>query len=199
MVFDISGVIDDEGVVQEGIDYNSPDGILQVHIESGTTALTEGDEPLQGLVIEKVCDDIPPPPVGAYIVGCAFDIGPDGATFNPPITISLDYDPALIPDGVAEKDLVIAYYNISTKQWVILPSTVDVVNHVIEAEVSHTTLFAVYASAAGPTATPGQGEEGGTNIWIIIGPIIAVILLGLAAYLILRRKVPEGPPGARLD
>jgi hypothetical protein len=198
-------VIDEDGVVQDDVEYSTPDGILEISISGGTTAKTEGGEPLQSIEVEQVCEGFPPPPVGAYIVGCAYDLGPDGAVFNPPITITLNYDPGQIPAGVAEEDLVIAYYNVATGQWVILPSTVDTVNNTITAEVSHLTLFAVYAPAAPvtsppATATPEPGEEdGGTSMWIIIGPVIAVILLGIVAFLLVRRKPPEGPPGATLD
>jgi len=194
---DLSGVIDGDGVVQQGVTYTSPDGMIEISIGSGTTALTEGGEPLQGLIWEKVCDGVPAPPVGAYIIGCAWDLGPDGATFDPPIEITLHYDPAQVPASVAETDLVIAYFNVATQQWVILPSTVDTTAHVIVAEVEHTTLFVVYASAPtgpGTTPTPGPGADEGTNIWIIVGPVIAVILLGIVAFLVLRRK-PKQEPG----
>jgi len=198
-------VINEDGVVQDDVEYSTPDGILEISVSGGTIAKTEGGEPLMEITIEEICFGFPPPPVGAYIIGCAYDLGPDGAVFDPPITITLHYDPGLVPDGVAEEDLVIAYYNVATGQWVVLPSTVDTVNHIITAEGSHLTLFAVYAPAAPvtsppATATPEPGDgDGGTSMWIIIGPVIAVILLGIVAFLMLRRRPPEGPPGATLD
>ena len=44
-----------------------------------------------------------------------------------------------------------------------------------------------------PTPTPAEGS-GGTNIGVIIGPIIAVILIGLVAYWFWRRRKPPVPP-----
>jgi len=192
---DLSGVIDEEGVTLESVKYVTADGALEIEIGAGTKALTADGEPLQAVTVKMVCENIPPPPVGAYIIGCVYDLGPDGATIDPPITIRLYYDPEKVPEGIAEKDLVIAYYNVSTQQWVVLPSTVDTDANIVTAETDHLTLFAVYAEAAA-----GEPEaDGGTGIWIIVGPVIAVIVLGIVAYWLLKRRRPQGPVGAKLD
>jgi hypothetical protein len=192
-----SDVIDADGVVHQPVVYTSPDGGLEIVVGSGTV-LTPGDDPVPALVIEKVCEGIPPPPVNAYIVGpCAFDIGPDGTIFDPPIEITLHYDPAQVPEGVAEEDLVIAFYNAATGQWVILPSIVDTAAHTITATVDHLTLFAVYASSGpGPAPTAGPDADEETSIWIIVGPVIAVILLGVIAFVLMRRRRSEGSTSA---
>jgi len=187
--------VNDEGVVQEDIEYRTTDGKINIFISSGTVAHTEEGEPLELIEIAVLCFDYPPPPLGAYIIGCAYDYKPDGATFAPPITITVTYAPGLIPPGVDEEDLVIAYYDVITGKWVVLPSTVDTVNNLIMAEVSGFTLFAAYAPA--PEATPAptatatptpEEEEGVAGLWIIIGPVIAVILIALIVYLLLRRR-----------
>ena len=144
---DLSGVIDGDCVVQEDVQQSSFTGILGIDIPSGTTALTTGGECLLEITIEEICFGFPPPPANAYVVGCAYDYGPDGATLNPPIEITIEYDPGLVPDGVAEEDLVIAYYDASAGEWVVLPSTVDAVNHTITAEVSGFSMYAVCAAA----------------------------------------------------
>jgi len=33
-----------------------------------------------------------------------YDLGPDGATFDPPITLMIMYDPDEIPEGYNEED-----------------------------------------------------------------------------------------------
>ena len=74
----------------------------------------------------------------------------------------------------------------------------DTVNKVITADVSGFTMFAVYAEAPAPTETPTPPPtatptptpepEAETNIGVIIGPIVAVLIIGIAAYLLLRRR-----------
>jgi len=53
----------------------------------------------------------------------------------------MEYDPADIPEGVAEEDLVIAYWD--GTEWVVLESVVDTVANTVSAKVSHFTTFAV--------------------------------------------------------
>jgi len=181
---DLSDVVDEDGVVQQDVHYSTPDEMMEIEVGSGTTALTEDGEPLQSIEVDVVVvsEEIPPPPPGAYIVGYAYDLGPDGATFHPPITLTLHYDPGLIQEGTAEKDLVIAYYDVATGQWVSLPSTVDTENNTITAQVSHLTKFAILAAPVEIV------EIAPFNIWLALGPILGVLAVaGLAFYFLIRR------------
>ncbi len=88
------------------------------------------------------------------------------------------YVPGLIPEGVAEADLFIAYYDVATGQWVSLPSAVDTENNTITAEVSHLTKFAILTAPAGIAPF---------NIWLVFGPILSVLAVaGLAFYFLMR-------------
>ncbi|GAG47628.1 unnamed protein product, partial [marine sediment metagenome] len=102
----------------------------------GTIALDKYGDPLETL--EAAVDENPPdPPEGAHILG-AFDFGPDGATFDPPITLTWNYDPEDVPENM---DLVIAYYDEEEGEWVYLP--VEWINNTLTASVSHFTTFAL--------------------------------------------------------
>jgi hypothetical protein len=124
------------------------------------------------------------------------DFQPDGATFSPPITMTLEYDPGLLAAGFDESKLTIALYDGATGEWIMYPSIVDIVNHIITAQISHFTMFAVSAAAPAvtpaptiaPTPTPPAGE---TNYWVIIGSVLAVIVIGLTMYLFLGRRKPH--------
>ena len=196
-------------MLQEDFEQSAFYGWLEISVDSGTTALTEAGDPLQGITVVEECVNIPPAPAGAFVIGCAYIFGPEGATFVPPITITLHYDDGNLPAGVAEEDLVIAFYDAATGQWTVLPSIVDTENNTITAQVSGFTMFAVYSAAPAPTPTPTPTpppatptptptptpeEEVGTNIGVIIGPIIAVILIALIAYWWLRRRGEAGGP-----
>jgi len=138
--------IDSEGVIQETIEATSEDGNLTITIPEDTIALDKDGDPLDSL--ETAVDESPPsPPEGANIIGLAYDFGPDGATFDPPITLEYTYDPAEIPEGVAEEDLVIAYYDEDDGEWVECECTCDPETHCITACVCHFTIFATIAPA----------------------------------------------------
>ena len=181
-------------------------------IGNGTKALTGAGGPLTSISVTEVCFGLPPAPAGAFIIGCAYDYKPDGATFNPPITLTLKYDKGLLPAGVDASKLVIAFYNTATSKWeVVSGSAVDTVKGTITVQISHFTMFAVYAAApAGtptptktiaptptktiaPTPTPTPAAGGGTNIGVIIGPIIAVIVIGAVAFWFWRGRKPKMP------
>jgi hypothetical protein len=198
---DLSGDIDEEGVVQEDVQQTAFAGTLVLYIPAGTTALTAGGEPLTEITIEEICFGFPPPPAGAYIIGCVYDYGPDGATFDPPIEITISYDPGLLEGGVDEEDLKVAYYDVSQGKWIVLPSEVDTVNHTVTATVSGFTMFAVYlpapevtpipptaTPAPTPTPTPAPEEGGGFPVYGIVLIVIAAIIVVALVYYFIRRR-----------
>jgi len=145
--------ISSTGVVLNTITATSADGNLILTIPSGTTALDKDGNPLSTLT--SAVDPSPPaPPEDANIIELAYNFGPAGATFDPAITFEYTYDPANIAEGVAEGDLVLAYYDEVAGEWVELPSTVDPLNHTITASVSHFTTFAIIAPPAPPPPAP---------------------------------------------
>ena len=198
VVTDISDKITDEGVVLEEIQVNTFDQVAKLVISAGTKALTATGQPLQS--IETVPVSRPPAPPKATIVGLAYDFKPDGATFEPPLTLTMKYNPASIPSGVAEKDLVIAYYDTKTKTWIELECVVDTVNNTITAQVRHFTLFALLAPAPAPTPTPTPvptptptpipppPSAAKLNVWLIIGPILGVLLIAAMVIIMIRRR-----------
>ncbi|MFC1943823.1 CARDB domain-containing protein, partial [Chloroflexota bacterium] len=129
----------------------SEDGNLTLTIPKDTTSLDEDGDPLDSL--EAAVDESPPhPPEDAHIIGLAYDFGPDGATFDPPITLEYTYDPDVISGDIAEEDLVLAYYDENAGEWVELNCVIDTENNTITASVEHFTTFTIMAHAA-PTPT----------------------------------------------
>lgn len=136
----------------------SPDGNLTIPIPSGTSVLDKDDNPLicySGGVsqcgLQVTIDENPPPlPEKANIIGLPYKFEPSGVTFDPPITIEFTYNPADIPEGVAEEDLVLAYYDEEAGKWVEFPCTVDPATYTITASVNHFTTFAIIAPPAPP-------------------------------------------------
>jgi len=143
---------DGSGITQRPFTATSPDGMLTIDIPKGTKALDKWGSPL-GSLTGEVFANPPAPPADSYIIGLAYDFGTDGATFDPPITFTWRYNPDTLPAGVAEEDLVIAYYDTTTKSWVKLTSVVDTVNHTVTAQVSHFTVYALIGTAVAATTT----------------------------------------------
>ena len=153
---DLAGKIDTEGVMTEAISLTSSDGTATAEIPSGTTALDSEGNPLSEITVQPPATEAPVPPATNVIVMA--DFGPDGATFDPPITITMTFDPASLPEGVLPEDVVIAYYDAVTDEWIELADiVVDTENNTVSGTTSHFTQFAILAEAEvtpTPTETP---------------------------------------------
>jgi len=123
----------------------SDDGRVVLTIPEGTVPLSEAGEPLHEITVTPV-DQPPPAPAGAELVGLPYDLGPDGATFDQPVTVCLAYDPADIPEGASETSLVAGIYDDAAGTWSELADClVDTYNHKVCGFTTHFTTFAVLA------------------------------------------------------
>jgi len=139
----------------------SMDSLVQLVFAEGVHGLTAEGEPISRLFADEVggtyigemgdvyivkMEDPPPSPIDAQIVGLVYDFGPDGATFDPPITITLTYDPSQLPDGVTEERLILAWWDDASAQWTPLEAFIVAPElNIIVAPISHFTPFSVLA------------------------------------------------------
>lgn len=150
---DVRGMVTAEGRFTTTVTATSEDELCTLTIPEGTVGLTADLEPLTEITM-VIMDEPPLPPEDANIIGLAYDFGPDRATFDPSIILTWSYDPADIPEGIAEDTLVIAYYDETAGEWVELECVVDAENNTITALVSHFTTFAIVSSIP-----PSEEEE----------------------------------------
>jgi len=138
--------LDYQGIIQATCRLKTVDGKLTLDIAKGTRLLDSLGRPLTSL--SAALEPAPPaPPSGAAII-VACNLGLNGATFSPAITLTIEYDPASLPKNVAEKDLYIAYWDGS--KWLALKSTVDTTAHTASCELSHFTIFAIIGTITPP-------------------------------------------------
>ena len=89
--------------------------------------------------------DPPTPPEQTNVIGLIYEIGPYGATFDPPIYLTIKYDASVIPQGIAVMDLVVATFDKKTGEWVELESTANPDTDTVTAKVSHFSPFTILA------------------------------------------------------
>jgi len=168
-ITDVSDVVTGEGVFTEDVIAESEDGMCELFLEESTIGLTEEGEPLSEISMVEM-EEPPAPPEDSNVIGLIYDFGPDGATFDPSITLTWSYDPNDIPEGVAEENLVIAIWDEEAGEWVELEDIiVDPETNTITAKVSHFSAFtilsytrsAVFVSS-GLSATPTEVNIGGS-------------------------------------
>ena len=137
-------LIDHRGVLLQTVTAISFDDLCRLTIDKGTIGLTKDNKPLSEISMARM-EAPPAPPEHAQFIGLVYDFGPDGATFNPAATLEYSYDPSDIPEGIAEENLVLAWWDAKASEWVMLDSIVDPAANTITAPMGHFTAFATLA------------------------------------------------------
>ena len=118
-----------------------------VTVPEGTTGLTAEGEPLTFISAVKM--EVPPPPPPYHsMVALTYTFGPEGATFDQPVGITLTYSEAGLPADFDEEDLVIVVWDEVAGEWVKLETVVDTVNNTVTTYVTHFSTFTVLAAIA---------------------------------------------------
>jgi hypothetical protein len=176
MDFDLRGSTNENGVVTLAQNLTFNTGEANIEIPGGTKPLTFDRKPLGTVQLLTIANP-PTLPDNCRLIGLAYDFKPNGATFDPFITITLKYDPNSLPEGVSEQNMCIAYTSTSSGFWYRLQSVVDPVNHSISAQATHFTVFAILADTTQQSSALAIG-------WSLIGGIIGgFILLAVILYL----------------
>ncbi len=162
----IGGKVDYLGVFTRDFTVETSDEKCTLMLEEGTKALSRLGNPLVSILM--VHTKTPPaPPSNANIIGLVYGLRPAGATFDPPITITFTYDPADVPAGVDAANMVLAYWDSTAGEWVVLAgSVVDPATKTISAPVRHFTDFTVisYTSPAAFAASDLTVTPVGVNV-----------------------------------
>jgi len=124
---------------------------------------TEVTEPDGNEVSELTADTVRKhdTPEGMIIVSPVYDLGPDGAMFDPPLPLVLPYDRHELPDNVEAAELVIAWFDEENKEWVELDSTVNEDEEVVKALVEHFTEFCILAPLPEEAMIASSGSSPG--------------------------------------
>lgn len=178
----LSGIIDQDGVLSDTLElaFFYETSRITITVPQGTTALSAEGTPLVSIKVYPV-RELHVSPVHNIVIEPAYDLCPGGATFSPPLSITIEYDPALCPSGIDDEGLFIAYFDVETNKWLALESLVDTDAHTITAPLNHFTMVAVL----------GELEQRMSMSWSLVWGIMAVVvILGLVIGLfVLRRRV----------
>jgi len=145
-------LVDVQGRLKTNVELSSADGAISLSIDADTMLLDKDGKPLEFVHIESD-PTLPLPPEDAYIVGTVYDLTPHGANFNPPLKLTISYDPEELPEGVRESDVYIACYEDS--QWdMVRYKQVDTENHRVATRIDHFAKYAVLALKPSPKPPP---------------------------------------------
>ena len=101
-------------------------------------------KPLE-LIHVAIDSSLPLPPEDAYIIGVTYDLRPEGATFDPPLMLTISYDPQELPEKVRDSDVYVAPYDEASGWGRWSYKNVDTSNNRVTTQISSLGRFAVLA------------------------------------------------------
>ena len=134
------------GEVKASVTAKSADAKAAATITAGTIAKDAAGKPLAKVTITPPSVLPAAPPATVSYVGYAYNFGPEGATFEPAIEISIEFDPAKF-EG---KTPVI--YTYEAGNWVRLDTRIE--DNKAIAKVDHFSTFVLFGEEVPPTPTP---------------------------------------------
>ena len=139
----VSGAINWDGKVLGSIIAYSNDGKVSINISVGTYAKDKDGKPITKL---RISPDENPPSISenTALISFVYNFEPAGATFDPPIVLTMSYDPELLPEGTIEDELYIAYWD--GTQWLPLECTVDTEANTVMTTIDHFSRYAILGS-----------------------------------------------------
>jgi hypothetical protein len=141
------------GYTTVNITLTSEDEMCTIFIPKATLTQTKDYEELKCISCSLMLT--PPAPPAGKIVMVAYNIEPDGALFEPSITVSIKYATESIPKGVKESSLKLAYFDSTTGIWNNLNNVVvDTDKHLISGKTNHFTPFGILSDKGTEPAPP---------------------------------------------
>ena len=142
--------LDSSGAVPQDVRLSSGDGTVIVELSAGAKLIEATGETLKSMAWSgaAVLTGVPPD----RVVISAWSLGPNGARFDPGITLTAKFDPQILPSRIEASGLYLAYW--TDDAWNGLTSTVDAHAGTVTAEVTHFTLFALMGKSPAPAAAP---------------------------------------------
>jgi hypothetical protein len=202
--YDEKGILttDSEGIVAHSIVVGASDGVASLLVPAGVKALDKDGKPLSEITLTPLASDkMPVVPSGALFkfAGYVYEAGPDGATFDPAITLTFNLPEddwnALDPDT---NDFKVKWYNEVTEQWEDVPTTISKSTKSITAKITHFSIFALFTEPVTTTppvdidipTTPPVDEkppagEFPTTIFAIV--VVLVIVIAAGYFFIVRK------------
>jgi subtilisin family serine protease len=140
-------MIGDDGKTLDSLTSISPDGKLTLNLAAKTQLSDSSGKPA-GALTAKVIENAPALPAATALIGVPYSFGPEGTTFNPPVTFIYRYTHDQIPEGVNEADISLAYYDDSTAKWIPLPGILDTSANTLTVNISHFSTYTVIGPKA---------------------------------------------------
>ena len=195
-----------ENLVVEPVVIVSGDKSATLSIDESTLVLDQYGQPVSSIDLTRIASkDVPAVPKGSLFVftGYAYQIEPSGATFSPPVALTITTTPREW-ELISGQELSIQYYNPVSGLWEALSTTTDPATHSVTTMIAHASDYGLFTRPPSPGLSPAtttgttkisppgpvQGVMSGFDWRIVVQgfAIIMTILVVASAGLYLYRK-----------
>ncbi|WAI00259.1 DUF3344 domain-containing protein [Methanogenium organophilum] len=123
------------------------DGIASLNIGINTYALDSSDNPLSEVTITPQADLSGKSPGTTFsFTGKAYECTPSGAQFSPAITMTFSFTEEEW-NALSGKTPSLWYFDKAGNKWEEIPVTINAAERTVTAQITHFSLFALFASA----------------------------------------------------
>jgi hypothetical protein len=139
-------------------------------------------------VTVKLCTGTPEPATPpsddtpqVVAISSVYDLGPEGIEFNQPVTVTIPYDPSLLPAGADENSIGMVYYN--GQNWVPIERQIDTDNNLLSFQTKSFpgTLLAAGAAFL-PSGPVGWGVLAAVTVVAVVAWSVATPNIKSQAY-----------------
>jgi hypothetical protein len=161
------------GVAQNNVQLVTQDHTTQLAIANGTVLMDANNRPLTQIYANPLTTMPGSPPEGTVVL--AYEFGPSGSRFNPPLTLTLSYEAAGLPGNTPEDLLHIIFWE--GTQWVEIASTVDTSTHTVSAKLSHFSVYVLMKETAPSAPAPSNTAPASLTTHLAASPTPAALLI----------------------
>jgi hypothetical protein len=163
------------GVVWANIQAVSMDTKTTLDIPYGTKCTNANGNALTSITITELSEP-DAAQTAVTIVGTVYEFGPRGASFNPPITLTIEYDDDNLPSGTPESALSTAIWDMESKTYKKVDCQVNTETNRITASISHFSRYTIISAPrpaaftlSGLSVSPANVKAGDTvNISVTV-------------------------------
>jgi hypothetical protein len=133
-------VTNSSGSVLSAAHLISGDGLASLDIPQGVVLKNSSGSRLKTLTMDILSSTFELP-ADNTLCAC-YGLGPEGASFNPPITFNVKFDPSALSAPDNAENLYLAYWDGS--QWLKLDSQLDSAGQTVSSQIDHFSQYALF-------------------------------------------------------
>lgn len=179
--------IDENGATLDNVYGSSVGGTISINIPQGTVLKNADGEILTMIAVSRAAR--PPALPDGYTIIEAFEFQPRGASFDPYITLTINFDAMLGRTDLLSDQPLIAVYSPDAGEWIFLEGTIDYDRNEISFNVSHFSIYAIMAEVEPSTAPATSAHPN----WILFAILWTAVLLLVILIGIRRRRIQAEP------